>query len=166
MSIALRTNMKKYLRDSNEIEDVTDDQAHRQADEAWRWLRNQTKLSHSLIKEVHTTLLEHRQPDIAGDYRDQQVYVGNYEAPPADQVKDLMTTWINADPPKTSIDLLKRHIEFERIHPFPDGNGRVGRLLYAWEALQIGLEPIHFTPDNIKGYYDLFLHETDHPDLP
>ena len=48
------------------------------------------------------------------------------------------------------------HVGFEMIHPFPDGNGRVGRLIYCWMREKMGL-PIHIIKESEKqGYYKWF----------
>jgi Fic family protein len=50
-------------------------------------------------------------------------------------------------------DLLDFHVRFERIHPFQDGNGRVGRLLLFWQCLQTGIVPFIITEDLRLFYY-------------
>ena len=58
----------------------------------------------------------------------------------------------NAKKEKTFDDLLDFHYRFERIHPFQDGNGRVGRLLLFKECLRTGIVPFILTED-LKLYY-------------
>ena len=50
-------------------------------------------------------------------------------------------------------DILNFHVEFERIHPFQDGNGRVGRLLMFWQCLQENIVPFIITEDLRLFYY-------------
>ena len=50
-------------------------------------------------------------------------------------------------------DILDFHVRFERIHPFQDGNGRVGRLLLFWQCLQAGIVPFIITDDLRLFYY-------------
>ena len=49
--------------------------------------------------------------------------------------------------------VLDFHVRFERIHPFQDGNGRVGRLLMFWQCLQHGVTPFIVTEDLRLYYY-------------
>ena len=50
-------------------------------------------------------------------------------------------------------DILTFHVTFERIHPFQDGNGRIGRLLMFWQCLQNGIVPFIITEDLRLFYY-------------
>ncbi len=49
-------------------------------------------------------------------------------------------------------DILNFHVEFERIYPFQDGNGRVGRLLMFWQCLQGNVVPF-ITTENLRLFY-------------
>jgi len=91
----------------------------------------------------------------AGQYRNFGVRVGNYTPPPANQVHRLMEEylqWWNRKteelPPIISSAIL--HYRFEAIHPFGDGNGRMGRALALWELYRRGFDTNHiFSVDEI-----------------
>jgi Fic family protein len=100
-------------------------------------------LSNRLIREIHAVLLAkgrggEKDP---GEFRRSQNWLGGsrpgtaiYVPPPANEVHECMSAlerWLHDEPERTS-PLLKAalsHVQFETIHPFLDGNGRVGRLL-------------------------------------
>lgn len=60
-------------------------------------------------------------------------------------------------------DILDFHVRFEKIHPFQDGNGRVGRLIMFKECLRSGVVPFIIT-DELKAFYDRGLREWGHLD--
>lgn len=148
-------DVEEFLRESNAIEGVHDEDALKDSLEAWQYLRGQDEVTHDIVREVHGLVLQNRQPDIAGEYRDVRVWVGGRACPPAAEIRDLLDDllgWI----PENAVDAIEWHIEFERIHPFRDGNGRVGRLLYLWHCRQLGLEPVMWRAEDRQGYYSLF----------
>ncbi len=138
-------------------------------------LMNELPLSKRLIKEVHAELLkgvrgESRAP---GEFRQNQVWIGPVGAgigdavfvpPPANMVEQCMgefETYMNSDtmlPPLIKIGLA--HVQFETIHPFLDGNGRVGRLLIAFMLSNEGLlnKPVLYLSSYFmkhrRQYYD------------
>lgn len=93
------------------------------------------------ILAMHTALLERSDPEIAGKWRDQQVWVGgsdlgphgaSYVAPHHDRVPAAiadLVAFINRDDVPVLAHAALAHAQFETIHPFPDGNGRTGRAL-------------------------------------
>jgi len=93
------------------------------------------------ILAMHAALLERSDPDIAGKWRDQQVWVGgsdlgphgaSYVAPHRDRVPAAiadLVAFINRDDVPVLAHAALAHAQFETIHPFPDGNGRTGRAL-------------------------------------
>lgn len=149
--------IREYIHESNKIEGVTDNQAIEDSLEAWEYLKNQERLTHETIRQVHLRIMENRQPEIAGEYRDCQVYIADHVPPPAGVVKQRMTEILGTvNRPETPVDALRWHVKFETIHPFEDGNGRVGRMLYWWHCRQLGAEPLLFRAKDRGGYYSLF----------
>ncbi len=71
-----------------------------------------------------------------------------YYAPHPDKVIDLMSKWVEFDG-----EPIERHILFEHVHPFSDGNGRIGRLMLAAE---VGFRRATFKYENRKKYCRLF----------
>ena len=69
----------------------------------------------------------------------------------ADKMKALLTEY-NGKEEKTFEDILDFHVKFERIHPFQDGNGRVGRLIMFKECLKYNIIPF-IIEDNLKMFY-------------
>ena len=89
------------------------------------------KITNKLILEWHYEIFKETKKDIAGEYRHYGVLVGNYRAPDWQDIKKLMNDFIKFVSVKMNpVELAARlHYRFEKIHPFGDGNGRVGRLL-------------------------------------
>ena len=60
---------------------------------------------------------------------------------------------------KTTSNIEKDHIEFERIHPFEDGNGRTGRLLINYELLKNNLPPVVISKEDRVKYFEFLNHD-------
>ena len=95
-----------------------------------------------------------------GEYKRLDNVVGKMETCPAKDVHGemvkLLAWWKNAE--KTLENLLDLHVRFEQIHPFQDGNGRVGRLILLKECLKYGITPFVIA-ENFKQFYYLGLKE-------
>lgn len=93
-----------------------------------------------------------------GEYKRLDNVVGEMETCPAKEVHGemvkLLAWWKAAD--KTLENLLDLHVRFEQIHPFQDGNGRVGRLILLKECLKYGITPFVIA-ENFKQFYYLGL---------
>lgn len=131
--------------------------------------RAKEKLTEHLIKELHGTLKagtsDSRKDWFAvGEYKRLPNEVGGQETTLPEEVhtkmKDLLTEY-NAKKQKVLEDILDFHVRFERIHPFQDGNGRVGRLLMFKECLANNILPFIIT-DNLKMFYYRGLSEWGH----
>ena len=117
-----------------------------------------------VILAAHKALMKGEGDNFSpGQYRKQSVKVGEFIPPPASEVVKLISdleNYINEDtilPPLIKAGLV--HVQFETIHPFLDGNGRIGRLLIILMFINSGLldEPIlypsYFFKKNSAEYY-------------
>ena len=88
---------------------------------------------------------------------------GNATCPPEEvhaRMKALLSTY-NAKTSKSLEDIIDLHQKFEVIHPFQDGNGRVGRLIMFKECLANGIVPFIIT-EELKSFYYRGLKEWGH----
>ena len=119
-----------------------------------------TALTEKFIKELHLIL-----KNGTSDSRKDWFAVGDYKKFPnevggmgttlpkevADKMKELLAEY-NTEEEKTFEDILDFHVKFERIHPFQDGNGRVGRLIMFKECLKYNIVPF-IIDDDLKMFY-------------
>lgn len=128
-----------------------------------------TVLSQSFIKKQHSIL-----KNGTSDAREKWLQPGEYKkfcnevggqitvAPElvAVKMKELITAY-NAKKEKSFEDVLDFHVKFEQIHPFQDGNGRVGRLIMFKECLKYHIVPF-IIDDDLKMFYYRGLKQWDH----
>jgi len=135
-------------------------------------LRGGFPLSLRLIGEMHAVLLDHPQGrgKTPGEFRRSQVWIGGtrpgnaaFVPPPADALADCLADlerFLN-DVPESTPPLIKAalaHVQFETIHPFLDGNGRIGRLLIVLQLVHDGLlsEPLLYPSLFFKKHRPLY----------
>lgn len=125
-------------------------------------------LTEKFIKELHLILKngtsDSRKDWFAvGDYKKMPNEVGGMDTTlpedVADEMKELLSQY-NSMEEKCLNDILEFHARFERIHPFQDGNGRVGRLIMFKECLKYNIVP--FIIEDLKMFYYRGLKEWKH----
>ena len=119
------------------------------------------KITETHIKQLHLILKtntsdSHKPWFAVGDYKRLANAVGEEETAQPEEVhkkmKALLATY-HAIQKIQFDDVLDFHVRFERIHPFQDGNGRVGRLIMFWQCLQSNTVPFIITDDLRLFYY-------------
>ncbi len=168
-------DLNKFIWESNAIENVKSQEAFDDSYSAWRYIQGQidnfTKISIPAIERIHSEVMRRLQLDIAGKFRDTDMVVGGGgKITGHKEVQSQMENWIrlysviptfgraSTDEGKGLIagHIKKAHIAFENIHPFYDGNGRVGRLIMLWQRVVAGL-PIEIIYERQKEkYYEWF----------
>lgn len=121
----------------------------------------QDDLNETWIKEIHAILKRGTSDSRkswfqVGDYKSYPNEVGGRETTLPEKVESDMQELLNSYHrlPETSFeDILDFHVRFERIHPFQDGNGRVGRLIMFKECLKHGHVPFIIGGDMKYFYY-------------
>lgn len=119
------------------------------------------KVSESHIKTLHAILKTNTSDSrkdwfAVGDYKRLANEVGGEETAQPEEVHRCVKQLLGEYNAKKTIeldDILDFHVRFERIHPFQDGNGRVGRLILFWQCLQSGIVPFIITEDLRLFYY-------------
>jgi Fic family protein len=144
-------------------------------DRGLKQFRDGLPLSTRLLREMHRVLLSHPRgrAKTPGELRRSQVWLGGtrpgnavFVPPPANEVAECLKhleRFINDDPEPTPplIKAALAHVQFETIHPFLDGNGRIGRLLIVMQLVADGvlhepmLYPSLFFKKHRALYYEL-----------
>ena len=117
-------------------------------------------LTEEFIKELHLMLKNgtsdsRKEWFSVGDYKKLPNEVGGMNTTPPEAVSDRMKELLNNYNSKQEIgldDILDFHAKFEKIHPFQDGNGRVGRLIMFKECLKYNIIPF-IIEDDLKMFY-------------
>lgn len=125
----------------------------------------QTKLqemNQETVLLLHRMLIGNINENIAGRFRkkDEYVRIGTYIAPPPEHIKRLIKNVLieySADHISFFLDkIAKFHLDFETIHPFMDGNGRIGRVLINYHLYSLGFPGIIIRDKDKKVYYSAF----------
>ena len=137
------------------------------------YIRNKVQeknMDETLLLFLHQMLISGIDDNIAGRFRQKGEYVrvGTHIAPPPEHIDRLIeqtfedyTSNITTFP----IDqIAKFHLDFETIHPFNDGNGRIGRVLINYQLQRLGFPVIILRDKDKKNYYEGFKRYNDNKD--
>ncbi len=111
---------------------------------------------------LHKMLIGNIDDGIAGHFRRlrQHVRVGTHIAPAPEHVEAMLAAALLEYSSNLSEYFLEKiakfHLEFEHIHPFVDGNGRIGRVVMNYQLLQLGFPPVIIRDKEKQIYYDAF----------
>ena len=121
-----------------------------------------SELDEELILLLHRMLIGGIDDAIAGRFRGQGEYVrvGTHIAPAPEHVERMMENILitySSDLDSYCLDKIARfHLDFETIHPFCDGNGRIGRVIINFQLLRLGLPRIIIRNSDKEHYYQAF----------
>ena len=119
-------------------------------------------IDNNFILLLHKMLIGNIDQNISGQFRKkgQYVRVGTYIAPAPEQVEsmisDILLEYSGNNKDYFLEKISKFHLDFENIHPFCDGNGRIGRVLINYQLMQSGFPPIIIRDKEKQLYYDSF----------
>lgn len=137
----------EFLKESNAIEREYSDVAIKDAMRSWMYAHSMvivgdSKIDTELICEIHGILMRNLNRRISGKIRKCDVWVGNRKCLDPKEINLSLQDWCLGANNEINVDegtIEQDHIWFEKIHPFEDGNGRVGRILMNIQRLKAGL---------------------------
>lgn len=156
-----------YERATPEGKDLREIYGAENMKKAYNYIKKMKKLSEKRIKELHKIVMEDILPIELGKYRSVRVFIRGSETKPPEpalvksQMRSLLA-WYSANKDKLHpFELACRfHIRFEEIHPFRDGNGRVGRLLLNYMLFKSAFPLLDIKFKQRSKYFDTL--ETAH----
>lgn len=124
---------------------------------------SEKELDGEMIKLLHRMLMANIDDTIAGRFRQSGEYVrvGSHIASPPEQIEELIKSMLYEYMALfDSVHIIKRlarlHLTFENIHPFNDGNGRIGRVIVNYILLREGYVPVNIKFVDRSRYYEAF----------
>lgn len=169
--------LHEFIWESNAIEGVKSEEAFNDSLSAWRYIEKLietfTEVSIPSILRLHSEVLRRLDPRIAGSFRSVNVTVGGFRAADHEIVPERMDKWVelystiptfgnaSTDEGREVIaeHIRKAHVSFEDVHPFQDGNGRVGRLILNWQRVALDLPILIIYNKEKQEYYKWFSNE-------
>lgn len=120
------------------------------------------ELGPEVILSLHKMLMSNIRDDIAGRFRqgNEFVRVGSHIAPSPAEIDGSLEQMFSEYNATNHENIIKRiaklHLSFEHLHPFNDGNGRIGRVINNYQLIREGFVPINIKFIDRKKYYDAF----------
>lgn len=160
---AILYNDNSFKIDGKEPREIYEAINHKNALElVFKNLQGNAEFDERLIKEINETINKNIKE--TQGFRKIQVFIqGSDHIPPEpEKIPNLMNYFVynyNNDNQEIFEKIAKYHIEFEKIHPFEDGNGRTGRLLINYELLKNDLPPVVITKEDRVKYFEFLRNE-------
>lgn len=161
---AILYNDNSFKIEGKEPREIYEAINHKKASElVFENLQNKEEVDERFIKKLNEVINKDIK-DTEG-YRKVSVFIrGSEHIPPEpEKVPNLMNYYVynyNHDNQDIFCKIARYHIEFEKIHPFEDGNGRTGRLLINYELLKNNLPPVVIAKEDRVKYFE-FLKNSD-----
>lgn len=161
---AILYNDNSFKIEGKEPREIYEAINHKKALElVFKNLQSDDGFDERFIKKINETI--NRDIKDTEGYRTVQVFIrGSEHIPPApEKIPNLMTYFVynyNHDDEDIFTKIARYHIEFEKIHPFEDGNGRTGRLLLNYELLKNNISPVVISKEDRVKYFE-FLKNND-----
>ena len=165
---AILYNDNSFKIEGKEPREIYEAINHKKALElVFKNLQNDDGFDERFIKKLNETI--NRDIKDTEGYRTVQVFIrGSEHIPPApEKIPNLMTYFVynyNHDEEDIFTKIARYHIEFEKIHPFEDGNGRTGRLLLNYELLKKDIPSVVISKEERVKYFE-FLRNNDSTSL-
>jgi Fic family protein len=134
------------------------------------YIRNKSvepEISLEVILFLHKMLMENIKDAIAGRFRkkDEYVRVGTHIAPAPEHIERMIESILvdfSSDQSSYFLDKIAGfHLDFETIHPFCDGNGRIGRVIINYQLARFGFPNVIIRDKEKQTYYQAFREYTD-----
>lgn len=149
-----RAILEDQIAPNKPLRDIKETEAH--AKIFLEMLKKEEPISQSSLLRWHKEMFKETKADIAGRFRTWPVSVGSYFAPHWSKIEKSMAqlmTFVNESPMNPVEIAIRAHYIFVKIHPFGDGNGRIGRLLMNYILWKNGYPMFVTEKTKKKAYY-------------
>ena len=150
-----RAILEDQIAPNKPLRDIKETEAH--AKIFLEMLKKEEPISQSLLLKWHKEMFKETKADIAGKFRTWPVSVGPYFPPHWSKIEKSMAqliAFVNKSPMNPVEVAIRAHYIFVKIHPFGDGNGRVGRLLMNYILWKNGYPMFVIENTKKKAYYE------------
>lgn len=150
---------EEFLAESNFIEGEYSQSAMKDAVKVWQYAKTIKRITIQEILKIHKILMKSLEPSIAGKIREVPVYIGGerkYQTKKEIEEELRLLCNLGIYPVFSEEEIRRWHIQFEKIHPFADGNGRTGRILMNLQRIKAGLPVLVIKEKEKYDYYKWF----------
>ncbi len=160
----VREILEDKIAPNKPLRDIKETEAHNKV--FLKMLNKKERISIPLLLEWHQNIFRETKQDVSGKFREYLVRIGPYLAPDWQEVEGMMRDLVSfiskEQKSMNAVELSARsHYKFEKIHPFADGNGRIGRLLMNYILWHAGYPMLIIEDKKKKSYYKSFTRNED-----